>query len=93
MEGFKSQMKIVGCVESVTWKVNDYLCCSTCIAGKVFSCEAGSKNYKHQSTDILLSICGELYLQSDVEMVLKKHEIVYEVHCTLCIHILLCTVY
>jgi hypothetical protein len=54
--------------------------CSTCISGKVFSCEPGSKNYKYRSTDILISICGELHLQSDVEMVLKKHEIVYEVH-------------
>ena len=38
----------------------------------------GSKNYKHQSTDILLSICCELYLQLDVVMVLKKHQIEYE---------------
>ena len=53
--------------------------CSTCISGDVFSCEPGSKNYKHRSTDILLSICGELHLQSEVEMVLKKHKIVYEV--------------
>ena len=62
-------------------EAND-ICCdySTCISGKAFSCEPGSKNYKHRSTDILLSICGKLHLQSDVEMVLKKHEIVYEVY-------------
>ena len=82
MDNFKCQVKVVGYVELESVFLHDslILCCSTCISGKILSCEPGSKNYKHQSTDILLSICGELHLQPDVEMVLKRHEIVYEVY-------------
>ena len=77
MDKFKSQVKGMLMYNNIVLECTVQFASFVLIAVLAFLekyslCEPGSKNYKHRSTDILISICGELHLQSDVEIVLKN---------------------